>query len=376
MSSMSSYTVIQVTTSKLLNAFIDFPYQLYKEDSNWVPPIKSVYKDLFVPTKNPFFKKGDMQLFMVVEKDKIIGRVAAIDNTEHNELHKENIGFFGFFECIDNQEVADLLFEKAAEWVKEKGRCALRGPVSPSTNHESGFLVEGFDDTPRLMMPYSKVYYPDLVRQSDFVKVKQLWAYKIASKDVANTPKIERVARLIKSKNKVQLREINMKKFQEEIHTIVDIYNRCWSDNWGFVPISKEAAVLMAKSMKPIVEKSLILFAEINDKPVGMIVTLYDYNEILKKMKGRLFPFGIFHLFNARKKITWLRMMLIGVIPEYRGKGLDALLYYQSSVNALKLKKEYCEGSWTLEDNDAINKLASMMGGQIYKRYNLYEKAI
>ncbi|WP_103069473.1 hypothetical protein [Aquimarina sediminis] len=373
---MSSYTVIQVTTSKLLNAFIDFPYQLYKEDSNWVPPIKSVYKDLFVPTKNPFFKKGDMQLFMVVEKDKIIGRVAAIDNTEHNELHKENIGFFGFFECIDNQEVADLLFEKAAEWVKEKGRCALRGPVSPSTNHESGFLVEGFDDTPRLMMPYSKVYYPDLVRQSDFVKVKQLWAYKIASKDVANTPKIERVARLIKSKNKVQLREINMKKFQEEIHTIVDIYNRCWSDNWGFVPISKEAAVLMAKSMKPIVEKSLILFAEINDKPVGMIVTLYDYNEILKKMKGRLFPFGIFHLFNARKKITWLRMMLIGVIPEYRGKGLDALLYYQSSVNALKLKKEYCEGSWTLEDNDAINKLASMMGGQIYKRYNLYEKAI
>ncbi|GAA3627232.1 hypothetical protein [Flavivirga jejuensis] len=373
---MNKYFIKEVNNARLLNDFIDFPYDLYKDDSNWVPPIKKDYIKLFDKKLNPFFAEGDMQLYLVKKNESVVGRIASIDNHEHNKVHNENIGFFGFFECYNDPEIANLLLKKATKWLLERGRVAIRGPVSPSMNYESGFLVEGFDDAPRLMMPYTKSYYPYLTTDLGFNKVKQLWAYKINSRHVADNSKIARVAESIKLRSGVRLREIQMKNFQEEIYTIVDIFNKCWCNNWGFIPISQEAAIIMAKSMKPIVEKSLILIAEIDDKPVGMIVTLYDYNEILKKMKGRLFPFGFLHLLNAKNKIGWLRMMLIGVLPEYRSKGIDALLYYQSALNALKLNKFHCEGSWTLEDNHVINRLATMMGGKVYKKYNIYEKFI
>ncbi|WP_212002997.1 hypothetical protein [Chitinophaga sp. HK235] len=373
---MANIMVKEVNDSRLLGQFVDFPYHHYRESSYWVAPLRSQALACFDKKANPFYESGDMQLFIAVDNGKVVGRIAAIENKAHNIHHNDRTGFFGFFECINDREVSRQLLDSAAAWLKKRGLVAMRGPVSPSTNHESGFLAVGFDDTPRLMMPYSFPYYLELMEQCGLNKVKQLWAYSISGDKVLANDKVRRVADIAQLKSGVTLRPVRMKHFQEEINTIADIYNKCWKDNWGFVPISEKAAFLMAKSMKSIVEPSLMQIAEIDGKPVGMIVTLYDYNEVLKKVKGKLFPFGIFHLINARKKISWVRMMLIGILPEHRKKGIDAILYYQASLIARKLGVSRCEGSWTLEDNDDINRIATMIGGEVYKKYNIYEKDI
>lgn len=365
-----------VNGKSLLMKFINFPYAHYRNSLYWVAPLKTQQADIFNKKKNPFFQTSEMELFLAIRNNKVVGRIAAIENKVHNLLHKDKVGFFGFFECTNDREVCNALLNAAEKWLQARKLLVMRGPFSPTMNQESGFLIEGFDDPPRLMMPYNYAYYPDLIQSAGLNRCKQLLAYKIISKEVASNEKIVHIANLIKNRYNVTLRQVDMKRFSEEIGLIADIYNKCWASNWGFVPISSQDALLMAKSLKPIVEPSLIQIAEINKHAVGMIVTLYDFNEILMKMKGKLWPFGVFRLFNAKKRITWLRMMLIGVIPEYRKKGIDGLLYHAASVNACKLGKDICEGSWTLEDNEEINRIALMMGGMVYKKYNIYEKNI
>jgi len=373
---MSDIKIISMKSKSDKKRFIKFAWQIYRNDPYWVPPLIMDKMKILNEKKNPFFKNAEMELFMAFKNDKPVGRIAAIKNDLHNKYHNENIGFFGFFESVNDQEVANKLFDTVKDWLKNKGLDAMRGPANPSSNDEYGLLIEGFDDSPRLMMTYNPKYYIDLIENYGFKKIKDLYAYKIEYEKIIQAPKIKRVADIARRRTGIEIRQINMKDFKNELEKVKYVYNKAWAPNWGFVPMSDEEIDLLAKDLKPIVEPSLVLFGEIKGETVGFSLVMPDYNEIFINMNGRLFPFGIFKLFTQKKKITWARILTLGLIPEYQRKGLDAVFYYEILQRAHKLGIDKGEASWILENNDMMNRAAVDMQGELYKKYRIYQMPI
>ncbi len=370
--------VIKKISEKDHKKFLKFAFEIYKDDPYWVPPLYSDKLKLLSKEKNPYFYEGhaDMQLFMAFRNGKPVGRIAAINNMLHNKLHNENIGFFGFFECIDDQVVANKLLDTAKEWLSQFNFDAMRGPTSLTSNDEFGALLEGFDDSPRMLMAYSPKYYLGLYEGYGLKKVKDLYAYRIDNKKMSENKKIERVANIVKERYNFKIRPINMKKFNDELELFKDIWNKSWVVNWGFIPLSNDEIEMVAADLKLLINPDLVLFAEINDQVIGMALAIPDYNQIFKTMKGRLFPFQFLKLFTQRKKITWARVIALGIIPEYQRKGIDGALYYAIMKQAEKHGIMQGEASWILEDNLMMNRGAETMNGEIYRKYRIYEKAI
>lgn len=341
----------------------------------WVPPLLMDVKEKLSP-KHSFFEFGTMQLFLAVRGGEVVGRIAAIQNDLYNKEHDDKTGFFGFFECIDDQNVANLLFDTAKQWLQERGRNIMHGPASPSSNHDYGLLVDGFDTPPRLGMTYNPSYYQALMENYGFKKSQGLFAYKINANRVMEDPKMVRGNRIVRERTGVKIRTLNMKDLKNEIKTLRDIYNKAWEKNYGFVPMTNKEIDEYVKAFKPIAEPSLIFFAEIDDKPVATALSLLDYNYIFRQMNGRLFPFNFIKMFTQKKHITWARVMLLGILPKYRGKGLDAVLYYETVKAAQALGVEYGEASWILEDNAMMRRGMELIKGEIYKTYNVYEMEI
>lgn len=371
----------QVTVKKLsekdIKAFLKFAFQVYKDDPNWVPPLFMDKMKILSKSKNPFFHgTSDIDLFMAYRGNKPVGRIAAIRNDIHNETHNENIGFFGFFECYNDQEAANKLLDTAKEWLKAHNFDAMRGPTSPTSNEEYGCLLDGFDDSPRLLMSYNPKYYNDLFDNYGLKKVKDLFAYNIQNSEMKKNEKIKRVSELVTKRYGVKIRSINMKKFKDELEIFKSIWNQTWVANWGFMPMSEEEIEAAAKDMKPLINPDLVFFAEIKDKVIGVVLAMPDYNEIFKSMKGKLFPFQFLKLYTQKKKITWARVIALGVIPEYQKKGIDGALYYECMLRAAKHGILQGEASWILEDNLMMNRGAETMQGKIYKKYRVYETKI
>ncbi len=374
---MSSVEIKTLSNSKSdRKKFIKFAWKIYEGDPNWVPPLLMDKLKILDKSKNPFFKRAEMELFMAYKNGEAVGRIAAIKNDAHNQYHTENIGFFGFFECINDQEVANKLFDTAREWIKNKGLTDMRGPANPSSNDEYGLLIEGFDDPPRLMMTYNPKYYLDLMENYGLKKVKDLYAYRIDNNKVRQENKIQRVAEISKKRYNVTVRPINMKDFKNELERVKYVYNKAWAPNWGFIPMTDEEIDLLAKDLKPIVEPSLVLFAEVGDETVGFSLVMPDYNELFIKMNGHLFPFGIFRLLTQKRKITWARILTLGIIPEYQKRGIDAILYDLIIENAHKIGIDKGEASWVLEDNLMMTRSAEMMRGELYKKYRIYQMQV
>ncbi len=374
---MGSIEIKKLTNSKSdRKKFIKFAWEIYKGDPNWVPPLIMDKLKILDKNKNPFFKRAEMDLFMAYRDGKPVGRIAAIKNDAHNHYHNENIGFFGFFESINDQEVANKLFDTAKAWIKERGLTDMRGPANPSSNDEYGLLIEGFDDPPRLMMTYNPKYYIDLIENYGLKKIKDLYAYKIEHDKVRKENKISRVAELAKKRYNVKLTEINMKDFKNELEKVKYVYNKAWAPNWGFIPMTDEEIDLLAKDLKPIVDPSLVLFAEVNGETVGFSLVMPDYNEIFINMNGRLFPFGIFKLFTQRKKITWARIITLGIIPEYQQRGIAAIFFDAIIDRAHARGIDKGEASWVLEDNLMMTRSAEMMKGELYKKYRIYQMPV
>lgn len=374
------FEIITVSTKKDFNRFIEFPYQLYKENPYWVPVPKISVKELLDKKKNPFYQHADYELFLAVdENNSVIGRIAAIRNDLHNLHHKDKTGFFGFFECIDNQDVANALFDAAKNWLKKKGFRVMRGPVNPSTNDEIGFLLEGFEDSPRIMMTYTFPYYLTLSENYGLVKAKDLYAYQLDANDVS---KLERVLNLVDSiikKYNITVRTINLNKFADELVNFKYVYNKAWEKNWGFVPLTDEEINYMAKNLKPLIDPDWVIFIETNDELAGAALTLPDYNYWFKKANGSLLKF-LYYLFFKKKKIVkeanWVRIVTLGLLPEFRGKGFDAVMYAYYIKKALEIGIRFGEASWLLEDNQMINRGMEMLHGKLYKKYRLYEISI
>ncbi|HKI79472.1 MAG TPA: hypothetical protein VKA26_13100, partial [Ignavibacteriaceae bacterium] len=373
---MSEIKIRTVSSNKDLMTFIKFPWKIYKDDPNWVPPLLMDKKKILNREKNPFFQHAEAEYFLAEKDGELVGRIAAVKNDLHNKYHNDNVGFFGFFECINDQEVANKLFDTAKDWLKAKGFSQMRGPANPSSNDEYAMLLEGFDDPPRLLMTYNPKYYLDLCENYGLKKAKDLYAYKLENKKVMGSEKLKRVAEIARKRSGIKVTQLDMKNFDKELEKVKYVYNKAWAPNWGFIPMTDAELDAMAKDLKPIVEPSLVLFGEIKGELVGFALVMLDYNYIFKQMNGRLFPFGFLKLFTEKKKIKWSRIITLGLVPEFQKKGLDAVFYWEIVNRAHKIGIDLGEASWILEDNEMMNRGAEVMNGEIYKKYRVYEKDI
>ncbi len=366
----------QVSNKKDFDEFIRFPWKVYQGNRNWVPPLISEMK-FILGGENPFFHHAEAAYFLALRNGEIAGRIAAIIDRNHINEHNEQAGFFGFFECLPDVAVAKNLLDTAAEWLKERDIEVMRGPMNPSTNDECGFLLEGFDSPPMIMMTYTPPYYLDYMERSGLAKSKDLYAYISVIKEVSAGNRLERLASAIKARVPgLVVRPANMRNFQKELEAVKDIYNSAWSRNWGFVPMTDEEIESMAKRLKPLIVPELLIMAEINGNPAGFFMAVPDYNQVLSRINGKLGPVEIVKFLWYSRKISDIRVLTMGVREGYRKKGIEGLLYLESFKAAMRKGYERAEMSWVLEDNELMKKGCEVMGGKVYKKYRIYEKKI
>jgi GNAT superfamily N-acetyltransferase len=368
-------TILEVKSNSDLKKFIMFPFKLYKKDKRWVPPLISEEKILFNRGKNPFWKHAEYQAYLAIRDGEVVGRVAGIIDERHNEIHKDKVGFFGFFEAINDKEVTKALLDAAKEWIKGKGRKIFRGPMSPSQNDIFGVLIEGLEYPPMIMMPYNPPYYKELMESYGLAKAKDMLSFYKDSK-VGIPQRIKRLSEITRKRTKVVVRTIDTKHLDRDVAIIKDLYNKAWELNWGFVPLTSEEMDDVYKKLVKFYEPELVLIAEVGGKPVGVGISVPDINQVLIKLNGRLFPFGIIKFFWYKRKINTVRCMIFGLLKEYRKTGIPLVMFEETEKNGLKNGYTQAEIGWNLEDNDSINQFDSQIGGRIYKRQRVYQMPI
>ena len=372
---MSEIEIRTVSTKKELMQFIKMPWQIYKNDSNWVPPLIIDRKKLLDKKHNPFFKHAEMDMFLAFKDGKLVGRIAAITNENHNKFQEDNMGFFGFFEAENDPEIAKVLFDTAKSWLKEKGKEGMFGPMNPSTNDDVGLLIEGFDTPPFIMMCHNPPYYQDLLEAYGLEKAKDLWAWYFDIRGIELPEKLVRIAEISKERSGITVRNLKIKNLKSELELVLEVYNNAWSKNWGFVPMTREEILHAADDLKQIADEDYLFIAEKDGRPVAFSVTVPNLNEVLIKIKnGKLFPTGIFKLLTGMKKIKNTRTIMLGVIKELQNAGLGAVLYLESFKTGKKKGIDGGEISWILEDNIPMNKAAELMGAKRSKTYRVYQE--
>ncbi len=367
-------TVREVETKKDLKRFIRLPWRIYKGVEQWVPPLLIEEKEQFDKRRHPFYEHGEVKLFLAEKEGDLVGRIAAIVNHQHNQFYNDRVGFFGFFECIDNHEVAHALFDKAAEFLREHNMTTMRGPMNFSTNEVCGLLIKGYELPPCIMMPYNLPYYADLIHGCGFEKAKDLLAYHLPREQFS--ARLSSLAERLKKRTRVTLRPIVIKELREEIERIRTIYNSAWEKNWGFVPMTDAEFDHMAKKMKQIVAPRLCTLVEYEGTPVAFMLNLPDINILLKKINGRLFPFGIFGFMFGLKKMSRIRTITLGVIKEFRNKGIDLLLYHYIYSLCFDMGIMESEISWVLEDNAMMISALEQINAYHYKTYRIYDRPL
>jgi GNAT superfamily N-acetyltransferase len=365
---------------RALARFLDVAEGFYQGDPNWVPPLRSDLARV-LSSENPFFRHAEMQLFLARRDGTDVGRIAAILDREHNAYHGEQTAFFGFFESENDPAVASALFEAASLWARERKMRVLRGPANPSFNDEAGTLVEGFGSPPVFMMTYNPPYYPVLIEGAGFRKAKDLLAQWF---DISPEP-LERLRRLSdrvrRNEKDVVIRSINKRSLERDLPNIREVYNAAWEKNWGFVPMTAEEMVFMARRLKPVLDEDFMWLAEARREdgtlePIAFLLSLPDYNQAIVKMKGRLLPLGWLKFLLAARKIRTLRVVTLGIKKEYRLRGIHSVMFETGLRNALRRGLTGVEISWLLEDNDLVLRAADLWGGRVYKRYRIYDRPV
>ena len=367
-------SVRQVTGKRDLERFIRYPYELYKNDPHWVPPLRIAERERFDPEKNPFYQHAVIDLFLAERGGRVVGRVAGIDDDNHNAAHGDNLAFFGFFEAEDGG-VAQELFRTVETWAKARGRSLLRGPANPSMNDGSGFQLNAYDTDPYLMMPANPPSYPRYAETAGFKKVKDLYAWFFDHR-TANTERLARLAARVEKRYHPTVRAADMKRFDSEFALLKRIHDDAWVDNWGSVKYTDAEFDALGRELRLIVDPDVALFIELDGQVVGVALSLPDANQVFKRMNGRLLPFGWIHLLRRKQIIDQARLPILGIVKEHRNKGLELVLMHETLKRSLA--KGYLQGecSWILEDNDGINKSIAVIGATLYKKYRLYQKSL
>ena len=367
-----------VKTKRELKDFILFPFRLYRSDPLWVPPLIGERINHYDPHHNPFFEHAEMQMFRAVRDGETVGTIAAIDDRLHPQVWNESVGFFGLFEVIDDHEVAERLFAAAREWLAARGREVMRGPMNLNINDEVGLLIDGWDGTPVVMMTYNPRYYQPLLEDCGFEKAKDLNAYKVDlvsfGPNLENLPeRVSRVAAIARDRYHVQIREVDLSHLEEELELLKPIHREAWSENWGALPMSDAEFSYLAKNLRPVIDPELSYLAFMDGRPVGCFVTLPDYCQVAHHLNGRLFPFGWAKFLWYQRKITGIRVLIMGVLKEHRLKGIEALFYQEACRVAIRKGYQWAEMSWILEDNYKVSRGIEMMGAKRYRTYRIYD---
>lgn len=366
--------VVPVQGRRDLRRFLRVPWRIYQGDPLWVPPLLRVQRALLDRRTHPFHRHADVCYFLARQGEAVVGRVAAIVNHQYVQFHRERTGFFGFFESIDEPEVAVALLRAAERWVADRGMHRIRGPMSFSTNEECGLLVEGFHTPPTIMMPYNRPYYARLLETAGYTKAKDLLAYLLD--DTVPPERLVRGVERLRREKQVTIRPIDLHHFRREIRHLRAIYHSAWEKNWGFVPLTEAEFNHFATQMRWVADPHLCLIAEVGGEPVGFALALPDYYQVLRYLNGRLLPLGFLKLLWYRRQITTARVLVLGVKPGFRRMGIDAMLYLRLWQEAPKQGYPIVECSWILEDNWPMRRALERMHARLSKTYRVYEKAL
>jgi GNAT superfamily N-acetyltransferase len=379
---MANLKLDPVKTDAELMAFITFPWKVYQDNRYWVPPLISERKTFLNPQRNPFFEHGRGQFYLAKRGADVVGTIGAFTNDAYNQFQGLNVGFFGFFEVLEDEEAAQALLHGAETWAREAGHESILGPAMFSTNDEVGLLVDGFEDTPRILMTYNPPRYRSYLEAAGYAKAMDLWAYRLQIAEFKrNTPeKLVRVVEKVRQRKNFRVRTLNMKKYDEEVELVKKIYNTSWARNWGFVPMTDPEFDKMAEDLRQLLDPELVVIVELDGEAVGFGLTLPDLNQPLRVAYPRpgvpetLTMLKLLWHWKVRRRMDWLRVFALGVLPEFRGTGVDAMMYLETAERAAPKGYRWAEMSWILETNMMMNRAIRMLGGEVYKTYRVYEK--
>jgi GNAT superfamily N-acetyltransferase len=374
-----------VQTDQDTEDFIRFPFKLYQGNPNWVPFLLSERRKFLNPKHNPFFDHAEVALWLARSNGEVVGTISSHIDYLHNQIHGEEIGMFGFFEMVNDYAVAEALLSTARNWVRERGMTAFRGPLSFSQNHECGLLIDGFDGPPVVLMTYNPPYYIDFYERFGLAKAMDMYAYlgDLAQfeGDPMNLPtKLVRVTEKVKKRIGIITRSADMKNYEQEIVRAEQVYNKAWEKNWGFVPMTDAEIEKLAADLKQIIDPELAVVAEIDGEPVGVAIAIPDANQVLIHLNGRLFPLGWLKALWYARKVTGSRLLVLGVVQEHRGRGIEALLMLEALKAAVLNGYQSIEMSWILENNDMMNRIilntGEPYGAHIYRTYRMYQMPV
>ena len=371
---MSVLSIESVSTRRQRRAFLTYPWRLFRDDPNWIPPLRQDQEEMVGYRPHPFYEKNQAQTFLAYRDGEVCGRIAAIHNQSHVDLYDEQRGFFGFFECIDDQAVANALLDAARTWLAERGLTCVRGPMNPGINYTMGVLVEGFDSPPTFMMTYNPPYYDRLVTSYGFRKSQDFYAYTATSDMLpAAAKKLFPLADQVKERFDVRTRPIDKSRFQEDVEGFMRVYNQSMANHWGFVPMSPAEIQHSAKSLRYLMIPEMACVIEVDDKMVGAAFSIPDYNPRIKQIDGRLFPFGFLRLLWKRRSIKKVRNIASNVLPEYHLMGLLIVLAKEMFLRGTAGGVEEIEFSWVAESNRRSRGSLEKAGVKRDKTYRVYD---
>jgi hypothetical protein len=360
-----------------LDAFIKLPWRLYRAVSNWVPPLISERRRHLSTRHNPFFEHAEAQYFLAWRGSQPVGRISAHVDHALNQFQDNHWGLFGFFECVDDAAIAGALFDAAEEWLRERERELMVGPMDFSTNHECGLLVEGHELMPQVLENWHHPYYRNLFEGSRMRKAIDMYKWQILTAEPERVlPVIYELADSLEARHGIRVRRMRRRNFEAEVQRFMEIYNSAWERNWGFVPLSQAELRAYAKELKPILDERLAFIAEKGEEVVGAALSLPDVNKLLVGLNGRMLPLGWLKILRGRRRIDEIRVFALGVKDEYRHTGTAAAFYAEHWRECLRRRIKRVETGWILETNEPMNRAMQALGGDIVKRYRLYERPI
>jgi GNAT superfamily N-acetyltransferase len=371
--STATATVAAVRDRRSLHQFVRLPRRIYAGDPAWIPPLDADVRKLLRPD-HPFHEHAEVECFLALRGKEPVGRIAAVVNHQYNRFHETRTGFIGLFESVDDPGVAEALLRRAGEWLRERGMTRAMGPFNLSTNDElysPGVLLDNFSHPPVLMMAHNPPYYRGLFEAAGWDKERDLLSYLV--EDYQSQERLVRgVERLTGTIDGLVVRQLDLKRIEEEVEKIKEVYNAAWERNWGFAPLTDAEIARLARDLKPIADPRFALVAEVHGTPVGFALALPDYNQALRHVNGKLFPFGILKLLWHRRKINGLRMFTLGLKPDYQRRGIDALFYIHIYRHGLEAGYRTAEAGWILEENWGMRRALERRGAHVHKTYRVF----
>jgi GNAT superfamily N-acetyltransferase len=361
-----------------IDRFLRLSYTVYEHDPSWVAPLLVDLKQL-LSDRNPFFQHAEMELWMVTQEGRDVGRIAGILDQAHNRYQNDQAAFFGFYEAMPDPQISHLLFTAVLDWARSKGLRHILGPMNPNTNNECGLLVDGFEAPPVFMMTYNPPYYQHLVTAAGFQKAKDLLAFFF---DLDHSPqeRLERISAIFGQRQQdLKVRLVRKNTLERDLSKIKEIYNAAWQDNWGFVPLTDAEVQFMAERLKPLLREGLVWLAETPEEPAAFLLAVPDINQVIKPLRGRLLTPKIVPVLPyllGWKQPAQVRVVALGVKKKYRGRGIESVMFAEGLKHAMRMGLRSCEASWILEDNSGVQRLIDLFGGKPYKTYRIYERAL